>query len=204
MRIGIVAAGLISAACASDSVRDDAQLDAGQESDTGPGGGANGEVDPVSFASGTRIKARRSVTTTSAPDGARSSVSAFAGWYDGQRNEPCAPTLAADGKSRCLPVASSITTIYFGDAACAIPVAMAVADCTSEAPAYVSSVVVATCPVTAGPRIFKRGSMYTSYYIKSGATCSGPIAAGTLKVFTAGAEVLPSDFAEMTVTTTTQ
>jgi hypothetical protein len=58
-------------------------------------------------------------------DGAQYSDTWFAGSFDSQRNEACAPPLASDGVTRCLPTASMISSGYYGDAACTIPIVLA-------------------------------------------------------------------------------
>src|SRR5690606_29553767 len=111
-----------------------------------------------------RIKMR----VLSTPDGAK----VFHGWFDSQRNEDCTFQRAADDMTRCLPssVAYDYGT-YYADAACTIPVALwQYAGCSP--PPYVAVYSAsAQCPTNPpGIAIYTRGTTYTSYYAKSGAT----------------------------------
>jgi hypothetical protein len=158
------------------------------------------------FESGERIKVRAKTTTITTADGALRASTEFAGWFDSERNEPCSPTLASDGKTRCLPPAVLLSDgYYFADAACTIPVALVVG-CTPEVPRYVATPAAASCPAaTTGPRVFAAGPAITSYYFKDGATCSAQPANPDWTWWPpTGDEVPASSFAEMTVETTTQ
>jgi hypothetical protein len=58
-------------------------------------------------------------------------------FYDSQRQEDCGPTLAGDGKLRCVPTASAYPSSYYLDSACSQP--MLVASCGTPAK-YASAV----------------------------------------------------------------
>ena len=190
-----------------DAPMNDARADAAPGNGDAGTPSSGGITDPGTFSSGTRINARVVSTTTTTADGARYTSTWFSGWFDSQRNEVCAPALASDGVTRCLPAASAISTNVYGDSSCTILVALA-ATC-GDAPAYVSVLPPAppagTCPGTsAGPKLFAAGTAYTSYYAKSGATCSGPSILATYTWYAAaGPEIDPTLFAVMTTNTTT-
>lgn len=191
-----------------DAPVNDARIDAATGNGDAGTASSAGITDPGTFSSGTRIKARVVATTTTTADGARYTSTWFGGWFDSQRNEVCAPALASDGVTRCLPAASAISTNVYGDSSCTILVALA-ATCADAPPAYVSvpppAPPTGLCPGTSvGPKLFAAGTAYTSYYTKSGATCSGPsILASYTWYETAGPEIDPALFATMTTNTTT-
>jgi hypothetical protein len=177
---------LLLAVCAcgtsdGSDITDDAGGD-GSGSGSGSGGlGVN--------QSGTRIKMK----VLSSPDGAK----VFQGSFDSQRNEDCSFQRAADGMMRCLPtsVAGDFGS-YYGDAACSVPVALwQFASCSP--PTYVAVYAAsAQCPTspTGGTGIYARGTTYSSYYVKSGATCSGPNTIPGYTFFGRGTEVQASSF----------
>lgn len=173
--------------------------------DSGATGDPGGSIAPVTFTSGTRIKARTTTTTMSTADGARYAFTQFVGWFDSQRNEECAPAVASDGITRCLPVASAINDTFFDDAACTIPLAIASAPgCFTTPRQYVTQPLAAPACTNAGARVFAAGATHPTYYSKSGTTCTGP---STLPGYTwyaaSGSELAPTLFAAMTMTTTT-
>lgn len=181
----------------------------GRSTDAAPSGGdggivgGNGQDQPIKFNSGSRIKAKVTKTSISTADGAKYESSAFGGWYDAQRQEDCSPGLAGDGKTRCLPTASTMFAGYYADAACTVPgLLISVPSCLTVK--YVAA-PVSGCSATAttGPRIYRPGTMQATYYSKSGTTCTAQSSA-TLGLVPQGAEVPPTDFAEMTSTVTTQ
>jgi hypothetical protein len=215
--IAMVVATIVGGGCVGPSGKDGSQ---GPEGPTGPeepqgpagsagnnGGNATGTQAPQTWTSGTRIKARTTTTTMSSADGFQLSVTTFGGYFDSTRNEPCAPTPASDGITRCLPAATyaAASGPFYADAACTIVVAP-VTGCNPPAPKYIAISPAATCPAsTMGTQIFAAGTGQSSYYYKPAATCTGPT---TLAGYTfypiSGSEISPSSFAAMTVTTTTQ
>ena len=174
-------------------------------------------------ASGTRIKARTSVvtTTTQTSDGAMSVTrSESQTWFDTLRDEPCAFQAAGDGKTRCIPASLAVRDAsggsYFQDAGCAIPLGFAIrtvpASCGATvlpappAPKYVlTSAAGATC---GGQRIRVLGAQLApsaSVYIRSGATCVPTTAQPAFyDYFAIGAEIPPTDFVESTTTIVTE
>jgi hypothetical protein len=186
----------------------DAGPDAGPGTVDGGVPGANGEDQPIQFMSGTRIKARATNTMITTADGASYKSTAFAGWFDAQRNEACSPQLAADGKTRCLPAAIA-TSNYYSDAACSMPIVIA----STPTPVcggsgmlkYIAISPAPACPTTVGPTLHHAGTIGTTYYIKgTNGTCSGPTTADGYTWASLGAEIPPDEFVEMTTTTTTQ
>lgn len=162
-------------------------------------------ADPAdTYESGQRIKALATKTVTTTPDGAKRSVTSFAGWFDSTRNEPCSPTLAADGKTRCLPAAAAVQNpaSLFADSLCSIPVTLSIG-CTPP-PKYIAVQASTSCPQTLGPKMFAVGQVVSTYYSLGGTTCNGPnTLTGYMFYPTSGVEIAPSSFVEMTVTTTT-
>ena len=162
--------------------------------------------------SGARIKARYTITTTVGTDGAQQTTKYFAGWFDSQRNEPCSPAAAADGKSRCVPSAMAAST-YFADAACTqaiILVPNTPPTCSAPVyptPKYVSdAVIVAGCSGSRLRPLSGTKVTPTNWYYKSGVTCGLIGAAPTGFDFydgNPGAEVPASAFVEFSTTTTT-
>lgn len=183
----------------------------GPEGPPGPPGTNGGDGSstttqtPDLFESGTRIKARTTVTEYSTVDGATRTQTSFVGWFDSMRNEPCSPTLASDGKTRCLPAAAAPLTGYFVDAACTVPGAPLSTCLGADAPKYIAIPQPTTCPPSSlGAKVIPVGTPTTTYYFKSGANCTGPTTTADLAWYPpAGAEIPPTEFVEMTVTTTT-
>lgn len=209
MAVGI-ACSSVSDGASDGGSGDASRTDAGTgDAHTGNGdasagnGNGNGSIAPITFSSGTRIKARTTTITMATTDGAQYSFAYFAGWLDSQRNEACTPSLASDGVTRCLPSAGAMGA--FADAACSIPAAYYIESCGSAPPAYVSVPPIATCPPAAGPKLFASGPPTTNYYSKSGTTCSGPnTIAGWTWYPTSGPEIDPKLFVAITTTTVTQ
>jgi hypothetical protein len=153
------------------------------------------------------------VTTTS--DGAQSTSSGFGGWFDMLRNEPCSFTAAADGTTRCMPVATADYSggSYFQDAACTQQLAMTYKgtpacspSTTPPAPKYITvSATVGGCSTTTlHPIGAKISPPPVTVYVKS-TTCVGTPANAVYEFYTTpGPELLPSAFVQTTTTTTTQ
>jgi hypothetical protein len=180
----------------------------GEDGNAGSAGSAGTPGAPAeTFTSGQRIKARTITTVTTTDDGAKLTMKSFGGWFDSMRNEPCSPTLAADGKTRCMPATLSLTGGYYTDAACTIPAVLTFTSdpACSTIPGYVAVPATTTCPQTVGAKIYARGAGVTNYYSKSGTTCIGPSSNPIFTVYpTAGAEISAASFAEMNVVTTTE
>lgn len=193
--------GVVMLVVACGSTRENAGTDAASA-------GSGSATDAPAWTSGSRIKARTTVTTTTSPDGASYETTSFGGWYDSARAEPCAPEVAADGKTRCLPASLHLQISEYGDAGCTIPVVVggiSYVPCpdSPEVPKYVADQPASTCPPT-GKRIYAVATSYPNYYVKSGAACQGPYSVEPpLGAYSAGAEIPASAFAEMSVTTTT-
>jgi hypothetical protein len=94
------------------------------------------------------------------------------GWHDTMGDVDCSFALAADGKMRCLPVASS-ATILFTDDACKSPTLVAVLSDPSciGAVRRFARVVSTTCPSTT--RVFSIGADVRNLASASVATSSG-------------------------------
>ena len=126
-------------------------------------------------AGGSRLKANY----YEGSDGSQQFLSTF---HDAQRSEDCAFATASDGTIRCLPVANvrpgaspSVYGVYYGDAACTMPI-VAVSTCAGNtAPKYVS---VGGVPGGAkGSAIYEVGataSIGTAYQLTYGGPSLGP------------------------------
>ena len=153
----------------------------------GGSGGSGGQAQGSGFESGSRVKARTYV----GDDGSRTPV----GMYDDQLGVECSWRKAADGVTRCLPVAP--TTPLFIDSACATPVLVGSCfpstqyalrvDQGCDSVAHVHPIVGNTGPV----------SVWT--HDENGACVTVPIPPGA--VFTLGAEVPASQFVAATLAT---
>ncbi len=150
-------------------------------------------TEPVS---GTRLKAKYRV----ADDGAKA-YDPFT-WYDSQRKEDCQFGIAADGKDRCLPVASGFLLGNFGDAKCTKPVAFAQPNCT---PKYAYGYAPAVCSTSAGRSVYvvtDPVAVGTPLYAQSKTGCVPAGTAGeTTPYFAVGAEISPASFVAGTVQT---
>lgn len=153
--------------------------------------------------SGSRLKAR-SFT-------AESGAAVLADWYDTLLEVACAPRLAADGRTRCLPTnpgasaaaagpGGSVTSVgTFSDAACSQEIRAWGSPC--EIPAYLTSPQADLCGVV-GLQVFAVEGEATpdTIYRRSGAAgdCV-PVGAPTegLTYLAVGAEVPPSTFVEL-------
>jgi hypothetical protein len=167
--------------------------DGGHVGDANLDGPVGGSGDPVDInKSGTRIKMK----VLNTPDGAK----VFQNNYDTQRNEDCTFTVASDGVMRCLPSGASVGYGgFFSDAACTMPAGFSYPGCA--APTYLSvTPATAQCPWSpaTGPTIYLRGATITTYYQKSGTTCSvgSPLAGYTF--YAVGAVVAATSFQSAT------
>jgi len=163
-------------------------------SPTGVDGGADG---PPLYQSGTRLKVRAFVGA----DGSRQ----FAGMRDATRDVDCTFAVAADGRTRCLPLATGASVgAYYADAACSLPLAATRAGCASLAP-YALSVDVTVCPQRY--RIRQVASQFSgdAVYTKSGGSCaavSGPalvLLRADVDLYATGPELPAANFVEGTV-----
>ena len=156
---------------------------------------------------GSRLKRMSTTTTTTGADGSSHIASYFAGWFDSQRNEFCSPTLASDGTTRCLPSVYPTYGSYYSDAACTLPmVYVSTGTCGFTPPKYIAiAVAQQTCgSMPVGPRVYAGGSATSTYYQKSGTSCTGPSTSATYTFYpVSGSEIPPSTFVQMTVTATT-
>lgn len=119
----LLTASLLLTACGSSTGpagHDGAQGPAGKDGAPGmPGAkGDPGAPGKDAAQSGSRIVARYVV----GDDGSRQ----FLGQHDTQLDADCAWGTATDGKLRCLPGTALSANIYFSDAACAVPLVLAV------------------------------------------------------------------------------
>jgi hypothetical protein len=158
-------------------------------------------TDPVpsasadTYASGSRLK----VQYYAGADGSK----AFAGMYDSQRNEACSFVTAADGSTRCLPVAapSASLGVYYADASCSSPLAYAASGCTS--PLYGNEFVSAACSGQGMYHIFQLGPAVNPpmVYLKSGTVCAAQQPTTAFVYYTVGPEIMPPSFAAGTLQT---
>jgi hypothetical protein len=161
---------------------------------------ADAMTDPVdeaeAYVSGTRLKARRWVTT----DGAKQAI----GWYDSERDENCNFYVSGDGKTRCLPfdAYTTVNASYFADSGCTQPVIYHGVGCgVPEPPVYAYKADAATCPPRY--RLYSLGSEIASgkAYVKSGINCTEMTlcaSATTCRLYNMGAEVAASSFVAAT------
>jgi hypothetical protein len=167
--------------------------------DAGERGGdaARAQTNDAEPKSGSRLEVR--VDLLDGADGSRHSGQPYA--YDTKRGERCSGTLAADGKTRCLPVASTVAPLYFSDAACTKPLLLWFRGC--EKPSYLSAAVADgqnDCAVR-GVRIFESGSEFVgNIYAGSSASCGsqGPSSEQPYLFLSLGAEIHPSEFVLLT------
>jgi hypothetical protein len=170
---------------------------------------------PNTETSGSRLKARYTMTTTKGADGSMQTQRYFAGWYDSQRSEPCSAGLAPDGKTRCLPTLPGGSLGFFSDAACSKPLAYVIkqqSSCggSSVPPPKYFQTVTANASGCASVRIMPATKVVvTALYEKSsaGACVVNGNLAFYLKTYefydAALAEISATEFVELTVTTTT-
>lgn len=116
-----------------------------------------------------------------------------AGWHDTMNDVDCSFALAADGKMRCLPVASP-ATILFTDDACKSPTTVAVLSdpsCIGSVRRF-ARVVSTTCPPTT--RVFSIGADLRNLASASVATTSGQC--GKVSQVTSGFDATEVDVAQ--------
>lgn len=106
---------------------------------------------------------------------------------------------ASDGAIRCLPtlgnVAHGISTGYFADAGCSIPVAVTTRDCSP--PSYILATIF-NCSAFR-MELYERGSEVTAVYSKTGvgSSCVASTLA-SLRYYLIGPEIPPSSFQSAT------
>lgn len=194
---GVVSMSLFLLACSAGSSGEPGEPGDGGDQDGAPGhqdggdgsgsGSGSGSDDLQPYRSGTRIKAR--VLTT--PDGAK----VLNGWRDTQLNLDCYFSVTADGISRCVPSAPSDQGSYFADAGCTAPVVLS-AVYSFNNPKYASQFILDSYPLRY--RFYNLGGKVTSYYYKSGTSCTLQTAQPTTEVYLRLAEVPPSTFQSAT------
>lgn len=165
----------------------------GSSSGAGGSQGAGGGLlcDLCESTDGSRIVRQKSIITSE--DGLVHVT--VAGYFDLQRNEPCAAFLAEDGTRRCLPHTAP-TALHFSDASCTVPL-MSFSGCSAP-------------PKTALVAHFPQDSCKKPYYVaySVGAEYVGqayalqvglcnPVA-GSSKFYSL-TKLPPSDFAPMTI-----
>jgi hypothetical protein len=174
-------------------------------------------IPPAPPSSGTRIKARTSVmtTTTQTSDGATSVTrNVTQTWFDTLRDEPCAFQAAGDGKTRCIPASLAVRDAsggsYFQDSGCAVPLGFTLrtvaASCGATvlpappAPKYVlTSAAGATCGGQSVRVLGAQIAPSASVYIKSGVSCVPTTAQPAFyDYFAIGTEIPPTAFVEST------
>lgn len=170
---------------------------------------------------GTRLKSRTSTvtTTTTSSDGAETVTSyQQSGWFDTQRNEPCAFTMAADDKTRCLPTSLAVRDnsggSYFSDAACTQALAFTIKSIS----ALCGSTVIPGPPTPKYILFSKAGSECAgvaigalgapvvpgaSVYLKSGASCFATPPSSSYDYYAGTAEISPTEFVESSTTIVT-
>ena len=181
---GSIAVYVVMAACSAAVGPQGFAPDAGSNGVASPRDGSSGGesgsgvsfdalTDPIPTASanpnqsGTRLKA----SYYAGADGSKQ----FASWHDSQRNEDCYFQTAADGTTRCMPIAAAAS--YFADSKCTQPLALIY--CFQPQPKYLSSTYsgVPSAP-PAGVHLFQLGgamAVTTIYEVTSVVTADGGV-----------------------------
>jgi hypothetical protein len=182
---------------------------------TGPGGVSadGGVVSDPSTVDGSRLKARYTTTVTQGSDGAKHVVAnTFVGWFDTARNEACAPAVASDGKTRCLPIdRGRISAPMFVDDACAqevfsVPNASSNTCGTPPSPLPKYAYSVDACGLSHLHPLGAKIAATSSYYSFGPGNCvlqPNVSVAGNDYYDASGAEIAATEFVEITTTTTT-
>lgn len=175
--------------------------------DGGGAGAGPSSVPAFTFKSGTRIRVRTTTTTTTTRDGASYSTTQFNGWFDRERNEECAPSFASDEVRRCLPT-NTVAAEAFRDTRCTVAVAK-VLGASAPRPAYLKVVAITTQQVTwmifpVGETVPKDAMLYELIQVDTGVVCGQRSQRpGEVWYASSGTEIAPTEFAAMTITTTT-
>jgi hypothetical protein len=184
---------------------------AGGVDGTGPGPEASNGLldaitDPVPSAmadpvqSGTRLKAHY----YAGEDGSKQFTLTF---YDSQRHEDCSFKIAGDGTIRCLPT-TAVVFGYYADAACTQQLAGVLTGCT---PPKYAGAGTASCPGSPDASLvyplgaaFSGQTMYVQDPSTTPPTCTGTQSFSltiSYDLYTFGAEIPPSAFAQATLQT---
>lgn len=151
---------------------------------------------PVLNKSGSRIEMR--VALQRGDDGSVFSYGAQP--YDTKRGEKCSPSMAADGKVRCLPTSQNAVRGYFSDPSCASELAAIVTLPCGDSAAYagLAEFLADTCPST-GLRVFALGTKHTGvvYRVNAIDSCVA-VDRGALSFFQMDDEIPLSSFVEFT------
>lgn len=117
------------------------------------------------------------------------------GWHDTMSDVDCTFTLAADGKLRCLPTASSATILFTDDACKSASVVAVLSDASCIGLRRYARVVSTTCPPTT--RVYALGADAHDFSNVSVATSSGQCGkvSQAMAAFDA-TEIDPSQFVE--------
>ena len=181
----------------------------GTNADGGPSRDG-GTADPPATA-GTRLRPQYARTTTATSDGAHQVVTGQSGWLDTRRSEQCTFYPASDGKSRCLPIPSSLIDYsggtLFADAACTQVLAFTAKASTCAPPTVTAKYLYASVSNAgcSGYTIRPIGTLVTptAIYVKSGASCIATTAGATYDYYApGGTEIAPTEFVEAATTTT--
>jgi len=160
----------------------------------GHGGSIMNPVPPASADPGSRLKPKY----RSSEDGAREFL--FNLWWDAQRGEDCAFTLAGDGQMRCLPSGADFR--YYSDAQCHTPIVLMQSACA--APKYALSASAPACGLDpAATHVYSLGAAITptQIYAQAGGSCYAVGQAATdWQYFAVGAEIPASSFVGASVT----
>jgi len=174
--------------------------------DGGGGGGAPGDIPAFTFRSGTRIRVRTTTTTITTADGASYSTTQFNGWFDRERNEECAPSFASDEARRCLPT-NIVEAEAFRDSRCTAAIAKVLGAAT-PLPAYLKTAVFTAQQLTW--RIFprdeavpKEAMLYQLVQVDTRIVCGERSQRAGEVWYASGTEIAPTQFAAMTIITTT-
>ena len=102
------------------------------------------------------------------------------GWFDTMNDSACTISVAADGKSRCLPTPSAIVQSTFADSGCSQPLAQSIATTcdAASAPSLAFSVDTSACPAT--KTIYARTAQFSGLqvWVEQGTSCTPVTATG--------------------------
>lgn len=116
--------------------------------------------------------------------------------FDTARGERCTPRGFGDGKMYCTPF-ENVVYAYYGDAACTQPVGVGQVVAPT---AYVMRYADDDCLDTLAG-LYRLGARLpqNTYYVQSGGECRGYTVADIEGVFALGAQVMPSELVEVTI-----
>ena len=104
------------------------------------------------------------------------------GWFDTTQNSACAVSIAADGKSRCLPSPAAIVRDTFGDAGCTQPLAQSVAMAQCDAvgaPNLAFEIDTGACPATKALYAVTAAFQGAQVWVQRGTSCAPMAATGS-------------------------